>query len=94
MYVVKTRIEENMKLEADEFASWGLDYIKFNYGSDFDTMHTVYQDLGRALNATGRPMVYACSWPFYHELSDSTVRNNCYYETTGNIIRCSLSIRF
>lgn len=64
-----------MKVEADTFASWGLDYIKFNFGANFETMQNVYQELGKRLNETGRPMVYACSWPFYHELSDSIVRH-------------------
>jgi len=26
---------------------------------------TGYPDFGAAMNATGRPMVYSCSWPAY-----------------------------
>ena len=28
-------------------------------------MDVGYPDLGRYLNATGRPIVYSCSWPAY-----------------------------
>ena len=33
-----------------------------------------YPEFGYYLNATGRPMVYACSWPVYQTYSGMTVR--------------------
>jgi len=33
----------------------------------FKTLHIGYPEFGRLLNATGRPMVYSCSWPAYQE---------------------------
>ena len=29
-----------------------------------------YPDFGRFLNATGRPIVYSCSWPAYQQTSN------------------------
>ena len=34
-----------------------------------------YPEFGYYLNATGRPMLYSCSWPVYQTYSGMTVRN-------------------
>lgn len=52
--------------DANTFAKWGVDYLKLDRCS---TPHnnTVFKErytmMGKALNATGRPIVYSCSWP-------------------------------
>lgn len=33
--------------------------------ADTDSYNETYPELGDALNATGRPIVYSCSWPAY-----------------------------
>ena len=33
-----------------------------------------YPEFGYHLNRTGRPMIYACSWPVYQTYSGMTVR--------------------
>ena len=38
--------------------------------SDPSTMDDGYPDFGRFLNATGRPIVYSCSWPDYQPSED------------------------
>ncbi|KIH47708.1 hypothetical protein ANCDUO_22228, partial [Ancylostoma duodenale] len=52
----------------ETFASWDVDYLKFDgCFVDTDLMPQGYPKMERALNATGRPIVYACGWPlFFH----------------------------
>lgn len=58
----------HMKEDAELFASWGVDYVKLDgCYSDIWQMEEGYPEFGRYLNATGRPMVYSCSWPAYQE---------------------------
>ncbi|XP_053130016.1 alpha-galactosidase A isoform X2 [Hemicordylus capensis] len=57
----------NYKLDADTFASWGVDLLKFD-GCNFGTLAQLvkgYKDMSRALNETGRSIVYSCEWPLY-----------------------------
>ncbi|EFA81837.1 putative alpha-N-acetylgalactosaminidase [Heterostelium album PN500] len=58
--------ENYLALDAKTYASWGIDYVKMD-GCNFpvDEMKEIYTDLSQYLNATGRPMVYSCSWPAY-----------------------------
>jgi hypothetical protein len=37
-----------------------------------------YPDFGYYLNATGRPMLYSCSWPVYQTYSGMTVSLFCF----------------
>ncbi|KAI6243498.1 Alpha-galactosidase [Aphelenchoides fujianensis] len=54
------------KVDADTFASWGVDYLKLDgCNSNYYQMETGYPLFGRYLNASGRPIVYSCSWPAY-----------------------------
>lgn len=57
---------DKIKMDAQTFASWGVDFLKF----DGCYSNAVEQQLGyplmsTALNATGRPIAYSCSWPCY-----------------------------
>src|ERR1035438_8344031 len=50
--------------DAKTFAGWGIDYLKYDWcsaGSIYknDALQPVYQKMGDALRATGRPMVYS-----------------------------------
>ncbi len=52
------------KQDADLFASWGIDYLKYDWCSaatiySNDQLQPVYQRMGDALHATGRPIVYS-----------------------------------
>ena len=54
------------KQDTDTFAKWKVDYVKLDgCNLNIDSMSFGYQLMGRSLNATKRPMVYSCSWPFY-----------------------------
>ncbi|EDO28386.1 predicted protein, partial [Nematostella vectensis] len=51
---------------AQTFAKWGVDYLKLDgCYSDPKTYDTGYPKVTTALNVTGRPIVFSCSWPAY-----------------------------
>ncbi|XP_009700121.1 PREDICTED: alpha-N-acetylgalactosaminidase, partial [Cariama cristata] len=52
--------------DAQTFAEWGVDMLKLDgcYSSGEEQAEG-YPEMARALNATGRPIVYSCSWPAY-----------------------------
>ncbi|KAH8283211.1 hypothetical protein KR054_011945 [Drosophila jambulina] len=56
----------HFELDAETFANWGVDYVKMDgcYASEGE-LDRGYPAFGKALNKTGRPIVYSCSWPFY-----------------------------
>ncbi|XP_049835840.1 alpha-N-acetylgalactosaminidase-like [Schistocerca gregaria] len=58
----------HLETDAQTFADWEVDYVKLD-GCYADTkdMNEGYPEFGMYLNATGRPMVYSCSWPVYQE---------------------------
>lgn len=60
------RLSKRLQKDANTFASWGVDYLKFDgcYISAEDIPMS-YKQMGAALNATGRPIVYGCSWPLF-----------------------------
>eukprot|EP00884_Botryococcus_braunii_P022801 jgi/Botrbrau1/9204/Bobra.0028s0003.1 len=59
-------MEGHLELDAQTFAEWGVDYVKVDgcYAL-LESYDTSYPKLSRALNQTGRPIVYSCSWPAY-----------------------------
>jgi len=52
--------------DAQTFAKWGIDYLKYDYCNAPGDMHTAirrYKKMGDALKSTERPIVYAiCEW--------------------------------
>lgn len=58
--------QNNIERDAETFASWGVDMLKLDgcYASA-DIYETGYPNMSKALNATGRHIVYSCSWPAY-----------------------------
>ncbi len=53
------------QLDADTFSEAGADYIKADGCGDPAYYPLGYPALGAALQATGRDIVYSCSWPAY-----------------------------
>jgi len=54
------------KVDADMFASWGIDMLKYDGCYSNETQQEVgYPAMSKALNDTGRPFIYSCSWPAY-----------------------------
>lgn len=57
---------DHIQQDMDTFAAWGVDYLKLDgCYSDPDKMDTGYPMVTKALNKTGRPIVFSCSWPAY-----------------------------
>jgi len=54
------------EVDAQTFAEWGVDYLKLDgCYNDQQSYVTGYPAAGAALQATGRDIVYSCSWPAY-----------------------------
>uniref|UniRef100_W5KQD1 Alpha-galactosidase n=1 Tax=Astyanax mexicanus TaxID=7994 RepID=W5KQD1_ASTMX len=57
---------EQIQTDAQTFAEWQVDMLKFDgCNSNAEEQQQGYPLMSKALNATGRPIVYACSWPVY-----------------------------
>ncbi|CAG0888629.1 unnamed protein product, partial [Cyprideis torosa] len=56
----------HLEIDAQTLADWEVDYVKldgcFSHPKDMDAG---YKEFGRLLRATGRPMIYSCSYPVY-----------------------------
>jgi len=55
----------NELLDAQTFAEWGVDYMKVDGCGPADYYQHGYQAMGEALEQSGRPIEYSCSWPAY-----------------------------
>eukprot|EP01061_Rhynchopus_euleeides_P035119 TRINITY_DN59185_c0_g1_i1.p1 TRINITY_DN59185_c0_g1~~TRINITY_DN59185_c0_g1_i1.p1 ORF type:complete len:412 (+),score=155.12 TRINITY_DN59185_c0_g1_i1:139-1236(+) len=60
------------KLDAETFASWGVDYMKVDGCGDASYYPVGYPAMGEALKGCGRDIVYSCSWPAYLGSNEST----------------------
>lgn len=71
--------------DAQTFADWGVDYLKLDgcYVNP-PMMDKGYPKFSRALNKTGRPIVFSCSWPAYQVFMNITPN----YEKIGK--HCNL----
>ena len=55
-------------IDAQTFANWTIDSLKLDgCNAELETYKYGYPNVSLALNATGRPMLYACSWPAYYQ---------------------------
>jgi len=52
-------------IDAETFADWGVDYMKVDGCGPPAYYDQGYKAMGAALEATGRPIEYSCSWPAY-----------------------------
>jgi len=58
--------EDNLDVDAQTFADWGLDMLKLDGCYANATYYEYgYPAMSKALNKTGRPIMYSCSWPAY-----------------------------
>ncbi|XP_072452402.1 alpha-N-acetylgalactosaminidase [Notamacropus eugenii] len=57
---------DKVTLDAQTFANWTVDMLKLDgcFSSPEDRAQG-YPAMAKALNATGRPIAYSCSWPAY-----------------------------
>eukprot|EP00026_Physarum_polycephalum_P008699 Phypoly_transcript_08795.p1 GENE.Phypoly_transcript_08795~~Phypoly_transcript_08795.p1 ORF type:complete len:395 (+),score=34.18 Phypoly_transcript_08795:71-1255(+) len=53
-------------VDAATYLEWGVDYVKLDgCYTNVSDMHAIYTLNSELFNATGRPMVFSCSWPTY-----------------------------
>lgn len=77
--------------DAKMFAAWGTDYLKYDWCSAAyiykdDAMRAVYQKMGDALAATGRPMVYSlCEYGMENVQEWGVAVGGNLWRTTGDI---------
>ncbi|XP_062517061.1 alpha-N-acetylgalactosaminidase-like [Corticium candelabrum] len=77
--------EDHLQTDAQTFAEWGIDMLKLDgCNSRVQDMDVGYPAMMRALNATGRPIIYSCSWPDYQRASGIKVNY------TNIAINCNL----
>ncbi|XP_047430483.1 alpha-N-acetylgalactosaminidase [Mugil cephalus] len=57
---------DKIKIDAQTFADWDVDMLKYDgcYSNETE-QEKGYPLMSKALNATGRPIAYSCSWPAY-----------------------------
>uniref|UniRef100_A0A6J0T9K1 Alpha-galactosidase n=1 Tax=Pogona vitticeps TaxID=103695 RepID=A0A6J0T9K1_9SAUR len=57
---------DHIEQDALTFAQWGVDMLKLDGCYSIAVEQALgYPRMSRALNATGRPIAYSCSWPAY-----------------------------
>jgi alpha-galactosidase len=72
----------NEQRDANTFASWGVDYLKYDNCNAVGDMRTAYQNMRNALANCGRDIVFSiCAWQFQTWMPD-----------TGNLWRISEDI--
>jgi alpha-galactosidase len=78
--------------DAQTFAAWGIDYLKHDLcsGEAFyntpETVYATYQEMGEALNATGRDIVYSlCQYGRFDVGSWGRAVGGHLWRTTGDI---------
>ncbi len=78
--------------DAKTFARWGVDYLKYDLCSgewqyaDADTVKRTYYEMGAALKATGRPIVYSlCQYGRFEVASWGRSVGGHLWRTTGDI---------
>ncbi|KAF4676461.1 hypothetical protein FOL47_006099 [Perkinsus chesapeaki] len=53
-------------IDAQTFAEWEIDSLKVDgCYADYKDFNVEYPSFGKALNKTGRPILYECSWPLF-----------------------------
>ncbi|XP_066249384.1 alpha-N-acetylgalactosaminidase-like isoform X1 [Euwallacea similis] len=58
-----------LEVDAQTFAEWGVDYLKLDgCYVETETIEEGYVQMSQYLNATGRPIVFSCSFPAYQGL--------------------------
>ncbi|XP_072040648.1 alpha-N-acetylgalactosaminidase-like isoform X7 [Amphiura filiformis] len=74
----------HLELDAQTFAEWGVDMLKMDGCKQMDrhTMKKGYPQMTKYLNATGRPILFSCSWPDYERgagipINYTLVAENC-----------------
>ena len=60
---------------AERWGCRGVDYMKVDGCGGPDYYDTGYRTMGAALEASGRPIEYSCSWPAYINGGNETIQS-------------------
>jgi alpha-galactosidase len=75
--------------DAQTFASWDVDYLKYDFCYTEDTRayaERAYSTMGKALQATGRPIVFSiCEWGHHRPWLWAAKAGGHLWRTTGDI---------
>jgi len=75
-------------IDAQTFASWGVDYLKLDgCNANATDLNEGYPAFRKALNATGRPIVYSCEWPLYTQMVEQKMPNYTIIKANCNQFR-------
>ena len=74
-------------LDAKTFAEWGVDYMKVDGCGPGAYYAEGYKAMGAGLEASGRDIVYSCSWPAYTGANESTKPFQTYIDDGCNLWR-------
>ena len=85
-------------IDAETFASWGVDYLKYDYCNIPKNYHnnapTLYRRMGMALKATGREILFsACNWGTEDVWKWARGAGAHIYRSTGDIYDIPQSFR-
>eukprot|EP00039_Didymoeca_costata_P001557 m.53308 g.53308 ORF g.53308 m.53308 type:complete len:447 (-) comp10857_c0_seq1:174-1514(-) len=70
--------DERLAKDVAQMVSWGIDSLKVDgCAASKDVMNITYPKLGKLLNASGRHILYSCSWPVYLTLSECQGTLDC-----------------
>jgi len=82
----------HVRQDAQTFAGWGVDYLKYDLCSgewfydDADTVKRTYYEMGAALKATGRPIIYSlCQYGRFDVARWGRSVGGHLWRTTGDI---------
>ena len=82
----------HVQQDARTFAAWGVDYLKYDlcsgewFYADADTVQRSYAEMGAALRATGRPIIYSlCEYGRFRVGSWGRSVGGHLWRTTGDI---------
>jgi alpha-galactosidase len=82
----------HVEQDAKTFAHWGVDYVKYDlcsgewFYADADSVQRTYYQMGAALKATGRPMIYSlCEYGRFAVSSWGRQVGGHLWRTTGDI---------
>lgn len=69
-------------IDAQTFADWGVDLLKYDgCNLDWKLVGEGYKNMSKALNKTGKSILYSCEWPLYvwpYEKPEySAIRDTC-----------------
>jgi len=75
-------------VDVQTFADWGVDYLKLDgCNANMSELDYGYPAFRKALNQTGRSIVFSCEWPLYKQATEHKMPNYTAIRETCNLWR-------